>query len=103
MVVDIGHTRDADCVNPFIKKERAREVMKVSGDRLFHLHLHDFTDTDHHPPFDGNVQWKEIFMALQDLEYKGEYMFEVAPRFPLADTIRKTAAFPDEFMKRYED
>ena len=31
MVVDIGHTRDEDEVNPFIKIERARETMAQCG------------------------------------------------------------------------
>jgi len=101
MVVDIGHTRDEDGVNPFIKKERARETMALCGHRLMHLHLHDFRDTDHHPPFDGNVQWDEIFLALQDVGYTGEIMFEAVAQTSLQDTLRKTAAFPEEFARRY--
>jgi len=101
MVVDIGHTRDEDGVNPFIKKERAREAMAVCGDRLLHLHLHDFTDTDHYPPFTGNVQWDEIFKALRDVDYAGEYMFEAVSRVSLADTLKRNAEFGKEFVKRY--
>ena len=101
MVVDIGHTRDEDGVNPFVKKMRAREAMAVCGKRLLHLHLHDFVDADHYPPFDGRVQWDEIFLALQDIGYCGEYMFEAIARVSLDDTLRKTAAFPDEFARRY--
>ena len=101
MVVDIGHTRDADGINPFIKKERARDVMASCEHRLFHLHLHDFTNTDHYPPFDGSIQWGEIFSALQDIGYTGEFMFEAAARVSLEDTLKKTAAFPGEFTARY--
>lgn len=103
MVVDIGHTRDADGVNPFIKMDRAREAMAVCEHRLFHLHLHDFRDTDHYPPFDGSIQWGEIFSALQDIGYAGEYMFEAVARVSLEDTLKKTSAFPDEFVMRYGD
>lgn len=103
MVVDIGHTRDADGINPFTKKERAREAMRVCEHRLFHLHLHDFADTDHYPPFDGNIQWGEIFSALQDIGYTGEFMFEAVSRTSLEDTLKKTAAFPGEFTARYGD
>ena len=101
MVVDIGHTRDADGINPFTKRERAREAMRVCEHRLFHVHLHDFADTDHYPPFDGNIQWDEVFSALQDVGYTGEFMFEAISRTSLEDTLEKTAAFPGEFTARY--
>ena len=101
MVVDIGHTRDEDGVNPFVKKDRAREVMALCGHRLLHLHLHDFVETDHYPPFDGTVEWGEIFAALRDIDYAGEYMFEAVARVSLEDTLAKTAAFPAGFVERY--
>jgi len=101
MVVDIGHTRDADGINPFVKTERAREAMASCQHRLFHVHLHDFTDVDHYPPFDGNIQWPEIFSALQDIGYAGELMFEAGPRVSFEDTLKKTAEFPNEFVLRY--
>lgn len=101
MVVDIGHTRDDDSVNPFVKPERARETMALCQDRLFHVHLHDFVDGDHYPPFDGTIQWDEIFGAFQDIGYAGEFMFEAVSRTSLEDTLEKTAAFPAEFVRRY--
>jgi sugar phosphate isomerase/epimerase len=101
MVVDIGHTRDPDGVNPFIKSGRAYEAMACGGHRLFHLHLHDFASSDHYPPFDGTIRWGEIFSALQDTAYGGEFMFEIAGRDPVIETLQKTAAFPEEFVRRY--
>ncbi len=101
MVVDIGHTRDVDDINPFVDSGRARETMAYCARRLFHLHLHDFVDGDHYPPFDGSIQWGEIFLALQEIEYAGEYMFEPVARISIEDTLKKTAAFPDEFVARY--
>ena len=97
MVVDIGHTRDPDGVNPFIKKDRARQTMAQCGKRLFHVHLHDFTDRDHIPPFDGNIQWQEIFAAFEDITYEGEFMFEAAgtPK----EVLQKTASFPETFVR----
>ena len=102
MIVDIGHTRDADGVNPFIKKERARQTMAQCGKRLFHLQLHDFTDTDHIAPFhvDGKIQWGEVFAAFKDIDYKGEFMFE-AKNPTLEEVLQKTAAFPKTFVQRY--
>ena len=107
MVVDVGHTRDDDDgVNPFIKPDRARETLAQCGPRLIHLHLHDFLDRDHIAPMDGNLQWAEVFGALKDIDYQGEFMFEALltpegsldrPEYVLA----KTAGFPQAFAARY--
>ena len=106
MVVDVGHTRDDDGVNPFIKPDRARETLAQCGPRLIHLHLHDFLDRDHIAPMDGDLQWAEVFSALRDIDYQGEFMFEALltpegsldhPEYVLA----KTAAFPRAFAERY--
>jgi len=76
--------------------------MAGCGHRLFHVHLHDFADTgDHHPPFDGNIRWEEIFRALQDIGYEGEFMFEAAPKISVEETLRKIAAFPQRFVNGY--
>lgn len=101
ITIDIGHPRDPDGVNPFVKEGRARETIALCEGRLVHLHLHDFVDKDHYPPFDGNVRWDETFQGLQDVGYTGEFMFEAVARVSVADTLKKTAAFPDEFAARY--
>ena len=106
MVVDVGHTRDEDGVNPFIKPDRARETLAQCGGRLIHLHLHDFLETDHIAPMDGNLQWAEVFGALKDIDYQGVFMFEALfpperresrPEYVLG----KTAEFPQAFAARY--
>ena len=107
MVVDVGHTRDEDGINPFIKPDRARETLAQCGPRLIHLHLHDFLERDHIAPMDGNLQWAEVFGALKDIDYQGYYMFEaayppgargeVAPEY----VLDKVAGFPQGFVERY--
>ena len=107
MVVDIGHTRDEDDVNPFIKVERARETMAQCGHRLFHLHLHDWVGSDHFSPLDGEVAWAGVFDAFKDIEYTGYYMFEAAyPPGNRGDVdpeyvLDKVAGFPQGFMDRF--
>ena len=106
MVVDIGHTRDEDGVNPFVKKDRARENMAQCGERLIHLHLHDWVDRDHVSPLDGSIEWGEVFAAFKDIDYKGVLMFEaayppgqreVSPEYVLG----KVASFPEAFVERF--
>ena len=109
MTVDIGHARDSDGINPFIKREVARRTMAQCERRLFHLHLHDFTDGDHIAPFLGRIEWEEVFAALADTDYAGSYMFEAGPfrkkyingDIPPSEVLRRTAAFPPTFAERY--
>ena len=106
MIVDVGHTRDAHGVNPLTVPGAARRTMAFCGDRLIHLHLHDFRETDHLAPMDGGIVWDEIFAAFRDIDYQGLFMFEsawkdttraIGPGYVLA----KTAAFPRAFAERY--
>ncbi len=106
MVVDIGHTKDQDGVNPFIRRDRARETMAQCGKRLISLHLHDWSDGDHVSPLDGSIEWAEVFAALKDIDYRGVLMFEadhppdrreLAPDYVLG----KVGAFPEAFVERY--
>lgn len=107
MVVDVGHTRDDDEVNPFIKRDRARETMAQCGQRLIHLHLHDWVDRDHFSPLDGALQWGEVFAAFKDIGYKGYFMFEAAyPPGRRGDidppyVLDKVGEFPTEFVKHF--
>lgn len=112
MVVDIGHTRDQDEINPFTKNDRARQTMAQCGDRLIHLHLHDWVGSDHFSPLDGSIEWGEVFAAFKDIDYSGYFMFEaVYP--PMKDgqrgkrepepeyVVDKVASFPEAFVERY--
>ena len=107
MAVDIGHTRDSDGINPFVKKEKARQTLAQCGDRVFHIHLHEIFNleqkADHRPPLhkDGIVEWGEIFAALKDIDYKGELVFEDGRGENPEEWTRMTAAFPQTFVQRY--
>lgn len=107
MTVDIGHPRDSDGINPFVKKEKARQALAKCGNRVFHVHLHETFDLkqkpDHRPPLheDGIIEWGEVFAALRDIDYRGELLFEDGRGENPEGWIRMTAAFPQAFVQRY--
>ena len=109
MIVDIGHTKDADGANPFTCADRARQTIQICGKRLFHLHLHEFWDgADHWQPFykGGLIEWGELFAGLADIDYDGAFMFESVPAIPndpaaFDAAVASIATFPDEFARRY--
>ena len=79
MILDIGHVRDRNGVNPMTVPGGPTRVLEVCADRLIHLHLHGFKDgKDHFPPFvegDG-IQWIELFRTLHSTGYSGLMNFE---------------------------
>jgi len=104
ITIDIGHTRvpAEDWLNPFTKKGRAKAIVEICGKRLCHIHLHDYhNNEDHRPPFEGEIEWGDLFDALDCVGYDGALMFESLPVHSAEDTLRKVGAFPEEFVKRY--
>ena len=108
MVLDIGHERDGDGVNPFTVRESARGAVRQCRNRLYHLHLHEtfpiHENPDHRPPLhpDGIIKWEEIFWGLKQLDYKGLFLFEDGRGEEPEEWIRMTGSFPREFVTRYE-
>lgn len=109
MIVDIGHTRDSDGINPFVKRAVARQTLAKCGSRVFHVHLHETFNldkqADHRPPMhkDGMIEWGEVFMALRDIGYTGEFLFEDGRGEDPEEWIRHAAEFPKAFMQKYGD
>ena len=107
MIVDIGHTRDSNRINPFVRADRARQTLAGCGDRLFHVHLHESFNLeqkpDHRPPLhpDGVIEWGEIFAALKEIDYTGELVFEDGRGENPEEWIRMTAEFSKTFVRRY--
>lgn len=107
-VLDLGHARDSDGINPFTKKENAYNTVALCKQRLVHVHLHDCAKgraDDHYPPFDGDMQWVEIFKALQDIAYPGVFMFEVVyekydSHHAAKNVLEKVGSFPQDLMSR---
>ena len=86
MILDIGHERNAEGVNPMTLPGEPTALLERCGHRLRHLHLHGFKEgRDHHPPLvDGDeIQWRELFEMVRAVNYPGDFNFE--PRGMLTD------------------
>lgn len=109
MTVDIGHARDPDGVNPFVKPGRAADVLKLGGPRVWHLHLHETfnlpTKADHRAPMhpDGIIRWDEVFAGLKAIDYRGVFLFEDGRGENPDEWTKLAAEFPQNFAARYGD
>lgn len=68
--LDIGH-----CL---LTKDHPADAIRMLGDRLQVLHVHDvdFVDDLHTAPFFGKIHWPEICQALADIQYNGVFNME---------------------------
>jgi len=118
MVLDIGHELDSDGVNPFTVKDQARSAVTQCGGRVTHVHLHEtlahaykerpgqqppLRHRDHQPPLheDGMIEWGEVFLGLNDINYPGVLSFEDGFGKDPQAFIDATASFPDRFVQQY--
>ncbi|MBT3601764.1 MAG: sugar phosphate isomerase/epimerase [Candidatus Latescibacteria bacterium] len=107
MIIDIGHTRDDDGINPFVKHDVARSYLSKCKTRVKHVHLHETFDLDkrqdHRPPMhkEGIIEWGEVFAALEDVNYTGDLVFEDGRGEDPDEWIQHTADFPTNFIERY--
>lgn len=108
LTVDIGHARDPDGVNPFVKPGRAADVLASGGGRVWHLHLHETfnlpTKADHRAPMhpDGIIRWDEVFVGLKAIDYRGVFLFEDGCGENPAEWTKLAAEFPQSFTTRYD-
>ena len=72
--LDVGH------VALPLSDETAADVIRALGhDRLGALHIHDndYSRDQHHLPYLGKLDWMEIAKALGEIDYKGDFTYEV--------------------------
>ncbi len=102
MILDIGHVRNEERINPMTLKGGPTKVLEICGHRLRHIHLHGFIDgADHHPPLvEGDeIQWAELFNMLRKVEYRGAINFEPRRR---DGALEYTARAPEGIAERLE-
>lgn len=102
--LDIGHARDDDRVNPFVKGDAAA-VIERDCRHVTHTHLHDTFDLpekpDHRPPMhaQGLIRWVEVFAGLEAIGYSGGFVFEDGRGEDTEEWIRHAATFAERFAK----
>ena len=82
--LDVGHVG-----LPANATEEAEDVIRALGhDRLKALHLHDndYCNDLHLPPYLGKLNWMEIARALGEIDYTGDFTYEIgSARFAAYD------------------
>jgi sugar phosphate isomerase/epimerase len=95
ILFDVSHERDANGMNPMATPGEAGKIIRRMGPRALHLHLHDCRGAlTHLAPFDGDIQWAEIFEALAEIGYGGDFVFEVSSEFFDEGALEKVGSAP---------
>ena len=75
---DTGHGNYTQGLDEF--KEYADQYAMITkiGKRLKATHIHDNNSLgdDHISPFEGNINWKDVLRALNDINYKYSFTYE---------------------------
>ena len=72
--LDVGHV-----ALPLSDLTAAEVIRKLGHDRLGALHIHDndYTRDQHMLPYLGKLDWMEIAKALGEIDYQGDFTYEV--------------------------
>ena len=70
--VDIGHAAMVG-----IKPEKLIRGLDNRTLRALHVHDNDYLGDRHTIPYGGELNWKEIMQALKDIDYQGDFTFEI--------------------------
>ena len=102
MILDIGHVRNTEGINPMTVPGGPTKVLDMCKKRLCWVHLHGFKDgVDHFPPFaEGEtIQWVEIFRMLRKIGYSRNFNFEPKGEPTHLNTIEETAKAPKRIVE----
>lgn len=92
--LDIGHVYLPS------RSDTAADMIRALGhDRLKALHVHDnnYQADQHLLPFLGRIDWAEVTQALADIDYDGNFTFEVSPTM-LNTTVSSFTPIGAKFM-----
>lgn len=94
--LDVGHAN-------IIGKESVSDCIRKLDKDLQLLHLHDNfgKDDDHMPPYNGNIDWKDVMHALREVNYEGVLSLEaqtLCHRVPASDEVLRQTAVEMTFQ-----
>lgn len=97
--MDVGHTNCAVMYG----QPSAGDVIRILGSRIAVLHLHDNNGAEdqHHLPFSGTIDWKDVFDALDEIGYSGNYNMEIKFDSFGKGIEKETAAFAVTAMRNF--
>jgi len=102
MILDIGHVRDENGVNPMTLPGGPTRVLELCGHRLRHIHLHGFKEgRDHFPPLAAGdeIQWRELLRMLRSVDYPGYMNFEPSGDPVHSGTLEQTSRAPERLAE----
>lgn len=69
--LDLGHST--------LVGQETQDAIYELGSRLHALHVHDndYINDSHAYPYQGNIDWDAVMKALADVDYQGDFTFEV--------------------------
>ncbi len=90
MVLDIGHVRNSEVINPMTLPGGPLKILDLCCANLHFLHLHGFVDRDHYPLFaEGDrIQWTELFQKLYDPGKTGLLIFSPKEKIFMKTLLR---------------
>ena len=96
--VDTGHSNKATRYN---NNPSPADVIRMLGPNVSALHLNDNdTLTDQHKiPMTGTIDWNDVFDALDEVNYQGNYNMELNLRHFGRNFAVETAAFAVKVMR----
>ena len=83
--LDIGHA-----ALPSGGKEESWDFVRALGyDRLKSLHVHDndYRGDAHQLPFMGKINWNEVTRALGEIDYSGDFTYEISSKW-ISDRLK---------------
>ncbi|MBE7037406.1 MAG: sugar phosphate isomerase/epimerase [Ruminococcaceae bacterium] len=87
-----------------IKLGTQKEFLERLGDKIVTLHISDYIITDDHfLPFEGNMDWKEFIIALDNANYNGVFMYEAGLMTKDGTDIMRDAKIYYDLHKKIED
>ena len=104
--LDVGHV-----VLPDNPHSPADFIRALGHDRLQALHIHDndYTNDAHLLPYHGKLDWDSITAALGEINYSGDFTYELAigefsvPRELLDDAVNYASAIGKLLVKKIEE